>query len=173
MNALKRLYRLFKRPPDFYIGGKENPQILRWWIIPRNRFFNVYLHNRLRDDDHRALHDHPWFNISIILKGGYSEIVPVCSSLYPDDYRIIHKDRKPGNIIFRRASSAHMLQLNRNGSYNGVWHRIIPSWSIIITGPRVREWGFWCASPTGFRWVHWKEFTDPSDSGKVGKGCGK
>lgn len=54
-----RLFRPFWRAPDFYIGGNANPYLLRWWVIPRNRFFNVYLHKFLRDDDDRALHDHP------------------------------------------------------------------------------------------------------------------
>jgi hypothetical protein len=49
-----------KRRPDFIIGGADNPYLLRWWIIPRNRWCNVYLHKILRDDDPRALHDHPW-----------------------------------------------------------------------------------------------------------------
>jgi hypothetical protein len=47
------------RPPDFVIGG-DSPYMLRWWIIPRNKFFNIYLHRFLRSDDDRALHDHPW-----------------------------------------------------------------------------------------------------------------
>ena len=61
------------RAPDFIIGGAEDAYMLRWWVIPRNRWFNIYLHKILRDDDPRALHDHPWWNISIVLKGGYLE----------------------------------------------------------------------------------------------------
>lgn len=58
---------VFGRKPDFVIGDLSNPYLLRWWVIPRNRFFNVYLHKFLRDDDDRALHDHPWWSMSIIL----------------------------------------------------------------------------------------------------------
>src|SRR4051795_4015193 len=72
----KRLLRPFWREPDFYIGGKVNPYLVRWWVIPRNRFFNVYLHKFLRDDDDRALHDHPWISLSFILRGGYIEHTP-------------------------------------------------------------------------------------------------
>ena len=32
----------------------------RWHIIPRNRYFNIYLHKFVGSDDDRALHDHPW-----------------------------------------------------------------------------------------------------------------
>src|SRR5271156_1916144 len=62
-----------KRPPDFIVGGKEFPYMRRWWIIPRNRVFNIYLHHFLRSDDDRALHDHPSWNISFILEGAYTE----------------------------------------------------------------------------------------------------
>ena len=54
-----------KRHPDFIVGGKDNPYLLRWFVIPRNPVFNIYLHRFLRSDDDRALHDHPW---------GYSKV---------------------------------------------------------------------------------------------------
>ena len=57
------------RTPDLVIGGWDDPYLLRWWLIPRNRWFNVYLHLFLRSDDDRALHDHPWFNLSFLLEG--------------------------------------------------------------------------------------------------------
>ena len=67
------------RKPDFIIGPKDAPYLRRWWIIPRNRLFNIYLHQILRSDDDRALHDHPWINCSIILKGRYMEVTPANS----------------------------------------------------------------------------------------------
>ena len=144
--------RFIKREPDCIIGGKENPYLLRWWIIPRNRFFTIYLHQVLRDDDDRALHDHPYVSCSIILKGGYIEHMPYD----------IHT-RKQGQIIFRRAKRAHRIQLLRTGG------SVLPAWSLFITGPRIREWGFHC--PNG--WVHWKGFTARDDKGAVGRGCDK
>lgn len=38
----------------------------------------------------------------------------------------------------------------------GEWHqfKLMPCWSLVVTGPPRRRWGFWC--PKG--WVHWKEF---------------
>src|SRR5690242_14714107 len=62
-----------RRPPDVIIGGRDRPYMLRWFVIPRNRFFNIYLHHFHRSDDDRALHDHPWLNLSIILQGEYVE----------------------------------------------------------------------------------------------------
>lgn len=134
------------RKPDFIIGSIGNPYMLRWWLIPRNRWFNIYLHKILRDDDDRALHDHPWYSLSVVLSGGYRELTP-------RGVRIVH----PGGIILRGAEYSHRLELLDNK----------PCWSLFFTGPRVREWGFHC--PKG--WVHWKLFTDQTDYGNVGKGC--
>ena len=137
-----------KARPDFIIGGAENPYLLRWWLIPRNRWFNVYLHKIVRDDDPRALHDHPWWNVSIVLKGGYYEWRKGRPCVW----------RNPGAVVFRRATAAHRLTLGSSSS---------PCWSLFITGPKVREWGFHC--PRG--WRHHEEFCAPHDKGRVGRGC--
>lgn len=139
-----------KRPPDFVIGSSGSPYIYRWWIIPRNKWFNVYLHKIMRDDDDRALHDHPWWNVSIILKGAYREVTASGSKL-----------RKRWSVVFRRSTLAHRLELPIiNGG-------ITYCWSLFITGRRVRDWGFHC--PQG--WRHWKDFTNEHDSGQTGRGC--
>lgn len=144
---------LIKRPPDFVIGPPNAPYLRRWWIIPRNRWFNIYLHEIRRSDDDRALHDHPWWNVSIILRGCYREI-------RNGGYRKIHR---AGSIVFRRATMAHRLELPiENG---GVRY----CWSLFITGPVIRTWGFHC--PKG--WVPWREFVDERDSGQIGRGCGE
>jgi hypothetical protein len=43
---------------------------------------------------------------------------------------------------------------------------ILPAWTLFITGPRWREWGFHC--PQG--WIHHDHFSDPADPGNIGKG---
>jgi hypothetical protein len=146
------------RPPDFVIGSPENPYLLRWWIIPRNRWFNIYLHQIRRSDDDRALHDHPWWNISIVLKGGYEEVTPCfLEGCKGTDTRW----RGPGSVIFRRATAAHRLVIPaRDGAQRFCW-------SLFITGRRVREWGFHC--PHG--WRDWRVFTAPADRGQIGRGC--
>jgi hypothetical protein len=131
------------REPDFIIG---NNYLRRWWIIPRNRIFNIYLHEINKSDDDRALHDHPWWNCSIILKGGYKEVTPKGTFL-----------RKAGQMIFRSGKSLHRLVIPKGG--HGV--------TLFITGPRYREWGFAC--PKG--WRTWQEFCSPDNKGKVGRGC--
>jgi hypothetical protein len=60
-----------RRRPDVRIPGDITipPYMLRWWKIKRNAFFNVYYHIVRRSDDDTALHDHPWWNFSIVLEG--------------------------------------------------------------------------------------------------------
>lgn len=35
--------RAMMRAPDFIIGGRENPYLLRWFVIPRNPLCNIYV----------------------------------------------------------------------------------------------------------------------------------
>lgn len=130
-------------PPDFVIGDNY---LRRWWIVPRNQFANVYLHEILHSDDDRAFHDHPWDNRTFVLAGSYIEHTPDGSF-----------ERKAGEIIERKAVDAHRLEVPDGG-------RAV---TILQTGPIIREWGFLC--PQG--WRHWREFVDDRDSGKIGKGC--
>lgn len=132
--------------PDFAIG--EPVYLNRWWIIPRNEMQNVYLHQGLRDDDDRALHDHPWPNQSLLLIGRYREITPHGAFI-----------REAGSLVTRKATDAHRLEL-----VDGE-----PWVSLFFTGAKVREWGFHC--PNG--WVHWRDFTAGANGELVGKGCGE
>lgn len=121
-----RLYRslskrvIEKRCPDFKVNEKY---LLRWYLIPRNPFFNVYLHQFKKSDYDRALHDHPWIWCSFILKGMYIE----------------HSNRGqwsyfPGSIRVHRPKFAHRLEVP--------FGDIETVTTIFITGPRIRTWGF-------------------------------
>lgn len=150
MLADRIIGRAARRQPDQIIGGSEDPYLLRWYFIPRNRFFNVYVHRFLRSDDDRALHDHPWVNMSVLLEGRYVEHTIRAGGIE------VRCARTAGSIVLRRARHAHRIELDDG-----------PCWTLFITGPRVRVWGFHCPH----RWVPWQEFVDPTDSGAVGKGC--
>ncbi|MCA8237728.1 hypothetical protein [Burkholderia cenocepacia] len=144
--------RITRRAPDFIIGSGDIPYLKRWWVIPRNPVFNIYLHEFIRSDDDRALHDHPWSNLSIILRGSYIE--------HTVDGGGIHRRRRfvAGSWKLRPlGSAAHRLELD-----NGV------CWTLFVTGPRYRQWGFHCPQRG---WVHWKEFTAADRRGEIGKGC--
>lgn len=193
------------RKPDFRIGREGDWYMDRWYIIPRNRWFNIYLHHLMRDDDPTALHDHPWWNISIVLKGGYYEVMPAnpptnpawfeywastkpklpqhyahwadaegsVAAAYYQPHAVYAKWRGPGSIIVRRATDAHRLVLpDRTDGWGDPLddESKHDSWSLFITGPKKREWGFWC--PKG--WKHFAEFIKVNkDGNEVGAGCGE
>jgi hypothetical protein len=147
------------RTPDFVIGGLAKPYLRRWWVIPRNRFFNVYLHEFMRSDDDRALHDHPWlFNLTVMLGRRYYE--------HTIDRGGIERRTllKYGDWKFRFGPSPHRLELEK---YEHTGYEY-PCWTLFITGPVVREWGFHCPKQG---WIPWKRFTAKDDAGAVGNGC--
>jgi hypothetical protein len=147
------------RDPDVIIGADRTPPYMkRWWVIPRNRFFNVYLHEVGQDDDDRALHDHPWINLSYVVDGGYME--------HTIEKGGAHKrvPRLAGCFKLRRPTDAHRLELIEDKAV-----------SIFITGPKIRKWGFHC--PKG--WIRWEKFVtmetlpDGTIISNQGKGCGE
>jgi hypothetical protein len=144
------------RQPDFLIGDPAEPYLRRWWVIPRNRWFNIYLHEVLKSDDDRALHDHPWLNCSLILIGGYFEHGIRAGGVHE------RKWRGEGSVTLRSARAAHRLEVPRSAGTRTV--------TLFITGPIIRHWGFHC--PTA-GWRHWKDFTGPVPKGQVGRGCGE
>lgn len=145
-----------RRSPDFVIGDIADPYLIRWWVIPRNRWFNVYLHEIRRSDDDRALHDHPWFNCSIILSGYYYEHTIRKGGI---EDRVL---RAAGDVKFRLPGAAHRLEVPPAISGSTV--------SLFITGPIVRHWGFHCPQAG---WRHWLDFTAPAGKGQIGRGCGE
>ena len=150
--ADKIILRVTRRPPDFVIGGFENPYMLRWFVLPRNKIFNLYLHQFRRSDDDRALHDHPWANCSILLRGTYTEHTIAQGGIHRR--QILHA----GSVRLRWTGRiAHRVELHDG-----------PCWSLFITGPRYRPWGFHCPDKG---WTHWKRFTAPDDKGTIGPGC--
>ena len=154
-----------RRQPDFIVGGPESPYLLRWWIIPRNPVFNVYLHQFLRDDDDRALHDHPWPWCSILLVGSYIEHTIAAGGIHR------RQIREAPSIKISGPWRAHRIELlpNTPNPANAfeTWPRK-PCWTLFITGPRIRGWGFHCPEQG---WIPWQRFTAPGDKGQTGAGC--
>lgn len=143
-----------QREPNVVIGGLERPYLLRWFVIPRNRFFNIYLHLFLRSDDDRALHDHPWANCSILLDGEYTEHKIQAGGIH------IKTVRRAGDWCIRFSGKlAHRIELHHG-----------PCWTLFLTGPVYRHWGFHCPDKG---WVPWRDFVDAKDAGAIGKGCGE
>jgi len=132
--------------PHFVIRGPSAlvPYLRRWYLLPRNRWMNVYLHQILHDDDDRAVHDHPWWFVSLVLKNGYRELT---------DAGWVW--RMPWSLAFRKAEHRHRIEL-----FNTPSGHSLDCWTLVITGPVVRKWGFW---PLGgfVPYDKWEEYTNP------------
>lgn len=159
-----------KRTPDFVVGLRTDPYLLRWWLIPRNPIFNVYLHCFMRSDDDRALHDHPWYSLSLALDGRMIEHTDephrgrVLSVIEPGDWRW----RAP-EFAHRLELPAHQVMVPRPGGGTQLVNESPrPAWTLFFTGPRLREWGFHCQRG----WVHWEKFTETVPGHSItGRGC--
>lgn len=143
-----------RRAPNLVIGDPARPYLRRWYVIPRNPLLNIYVHEVLRSDDDRALHDHPWVNCSIVLAGGYHEHCIAAGGIHRRTWR------GAGSMVFRRPRSAHRLEVPERG-------RAI---TLFITGPRIRTWGFHCPDAG---WRHWRDFTGGERGELIGRGCGE
>jgi|SRR5579859_6280632 len=117
--------------PRRVIGAERGSPLLIRYFLLRSAILGIYLHKLCRSDEDRALHDHPWTFVSIILTGGYIEHTPDGQRRY-----------WPGAILYRPAEWQHRLELDR------------PAWTLVFRFRRRREWGFHC--PGG--WVHWLTF---------------
>ena len=116
--------------PDLILVDEEGDDQLRRWHVVRDRYrLNIYLHQVLKADSARGLHDHPWASHSIILKGVLREVLE-------SGERILY----PGSITARSAEELHRLEVVEG-----------PVWTLFITGPKVRDWGFMMPDGT---WRH-------------------
>lgn len=133
------------------IGDPGDPCMLRWRLVPQNPLCNVYLHRMLKPDPCDALHDHPWASLSLMLSGAVAEEFDGGRG---SGTRLI----EAGALVYRPAAFAHRLFPAAPGGE--------ATWTLFVTGPVVREWGFHC--PRG--WRHWTLFTAerPGRAGRFG-----
>jgi hypothetical protein len=108
-----------------------------WWDEIKERFsrfhilrlpggYRVFLHKLDSPVFHPKCHDHPWWFVTLILSSGYEEYTPEGTEGGEGKIR----RRLPFSLLFRPAHFVH------NVKTNGV------SWSLILTGPKSREWKF-------------------------------
>lgn len=101
------------------LGKAECPYIVRYCLD--FGLFSIRLHHWLSSDDQRNFHDHPWWFFTIVLKGSYTDISPNKS-----------ERMTVGKFAFRRALHRHTVKVDKGGC-----------WTLLITGPEKRIWGFW------------------------------
>ena len=140
---LSRAFRVMdSRAPDLVIGERSAPYLARWHLT-RTPLLSIYFHDIMRSDDDRALHTHPSWNLSLILAGGYREIL-----LHDETIGIW---RGEGEMLFRRPRTPHRLKIISDAGAITMW----------IRGPTVHHWGFW--ADRGAKFVPWDEYVAPDD----------
>jgi hypothetical protein len=146
------------RLPNQEIGRANSPYIDRWFLArkaqvptfvydeidPRqyargvpSELENVYLH-RYHRGDADVPHDHPWPNVSLVVRGYYIEAIH-------DErgHEIRRETRRPGDIVLRSAGSIHAIVATSDDCL-----------SLFATLRKEREWGFWRDG----EFIHWKDF---------------
>lgn len=108
----------------------KGPLLIRYFLL-HTKPISVFLHHLMQSDEDRALHDHPWSFITILLSGGYWE--------YTQSERLW---RKRWSILFRPAEWQHRLELPK------------PTWTLVIKFRSRREWGFIMKDG----WVKWNDY---------------
>lgn len=124
------------------------------WILRKRAGRKLMLHCFHRGDYALALHDHPWRFTSLVLWPGYFEH----AATHVDDTGFGCEVRWRGPLSLATYPATHRHRVELDG---GRW-----AWTLVLTGPKERDWGFWC--PTG--WRHWIAF-DRRQHGN-GDGCG-
>lgn len=141
--------RLFE--PRYVIGeGDGRTPLLIRWVLFRVPAFGIFLHKLCRSDYDRALHNHPWSFISIVLKGGYFEV---------HDHTVDREQKKfwrgPGEVMLRPAEWRHRVEIGRD-PYT---RQTKPAWTLVFVGRRVQRWGFFL--PDGWCW--WRKHDNASN----------
>lgn len=101
------------------MGLFECPYAHRW-VIDLG-VLAVRLHLWHRSDDTRAMHDHPYWFVTLCLWGGYVDASPS------------GRDRlRPGSVRLRPAEHRHTVEVDPGGAV-----------TLLVTGYPSRRWGFW------------------------------
>ena len=165
-----------KRTPYFDLADYMG----RFWLREHNAAksnWAMRVHHIKRSDRDRVLHDHPWKNVSILMRGGYWEVLdgemqravengfegaaPHLQALYGEILVAGGRELKRSQRAALRAAGVcwrgRCAVVVRDARLR---HRLIvpkgrDAWSIFIMGPKVQEWGF----HTRDGWVHNEAYT--------------
>jgi hypothetical protein len=132
------------------IGEDDNPLMYRY-ILFRSKALGIYLHHMMRSDYDRALHDHPWPFVSLVLRGGYFE-----HHDQTEDRSEISEWRGPGSVLVRPAEWRHRFELDYEWWTPEDKGPVIPSWTLVVVGRRAKPWGFFLADG----WCWWRKHND-------------
>lgn len=108
------------------LGKPECPYAYRW--VFNFSLFSIRIHKWIRSDDKRFFHDHPWGFLTIVLRGGYTDVSPD----HNDPTGVSRDVLSKGSIRYRASHHQHYVEVTESGAL-----------TLLFVGPKIREWGFW------------------------------
>lgn len=161
---VRKLIALSKRTPyfDIYNAADDSLYMARDWLMPRWMMrpddenegalkpkawvpAALRLHHIVRPDLDRHFHDHPSTFVSIVLRGGYTELRPTSRTpnWVGEEEDCYGVERRPGSIALRRFGERHRIASVAEDTVTLVlWFR------------KRQSWGFF--TPAGK--IHWREY---------------
>lgn len=100
---------------------RNGVEYMRRWLLGWDWSCGIRVHHILKSDHEVRLHDHPFWFVSLIVRGGYLE-------LGEHGFRWFG----PGSLIRRRPTDRHRLILPPGRT----------AWTFVVRGPHVKSWGF-------------------------------
>lgn len=131
------LWRVFRKPLLTLTRADGRVYMTRWALVWFRwwPWGSIYLHRLSAPDPDPHPHNHPWNAIVLVLWGrGYRQMVD-----------------SP-----RKYAHERVWRFNRLGAeYHRITELLSPTvWTLTITGPRVRSWGFLVDG----RHMHWRDY---------------
>jgi hypothetical protein len=104
------------------LGWKEIGEEFTRFTVLKTPWLRVYLHRLKCETWPPRCHDHPWTFVSVILAGGYLEMMPGA--------RIVRRGRF--SVLYRQATFSHNVKTEGNNV----------CWSLVFATRKTRDWGF-------------------------------
>lgn len=167
--------RLLSRFVPEQVGPPMCPIMLRWTLFgSTGDGWRLVLHRFPPYSDDRDPHDHPCRFWTLVLAGGYDDLVPVAQEwfycqtcgdhfetkldakahLVGTRWHAVTRDHAAVGLIvgdrMRRGSFRYRPAEHRHRTRAGSGG----CWSLVLMAPKSREWGFW----RGRRWLFWKDY---------------
>jgi len=164
---IDRVLTIARTDPYTDIHHKGDLYMERAWLLSKfsiDEFAGVRIHRIARSDIDRHLHDHPGWSLSIVLRGGYFEELPLEPradlARWTDGQEQTYQVwRAPGDVVYREAADRHRIVIPEGQE----------SLSLFVIGPTVHKWGFYTEAGK----VAWEDYLgeakDSGDPDNMGK----
>jgi hypothetical protein len=111
------------------IKDRTGKTVFKRWLLLRTPWFSIFIHGMYdrRGDQDAHCHDHPWNFWSLILWGGYFEVVHDTVNHHYGVRHLGSVQYMPARGIYHR-----VIELNRSRSY-----------SLVVASRETVPWGYW------------------------------